>query len=140
MTHLSIPANQTTINFDNVITSTLPDLVVVCLVCDADLAGDYQNNPFNFRNFGVNRIELKRNGTSRPSESYTLNFATGQYIKAYSTFLQELEFDTGDKSVSLTPSVWANGYTLYAVKITDGFIKPETYGPRSKSTTESARL
>ena len=137
---MSIPANQTSITFDNVFTGALPDLVVVILVSDADFAGGYQRNPFNFRNFGVNRIELKRNGTSRPSENYTPNFATAQYIQAYSTFLQELECDTCDKSVSLTPSEWANGYTLYAFKITDGPIVPGTYGPRSKSATGSARL
>ena len=80
--HLTIPANQTSINFDNVFNGALPYLVVVGLVSDADLAGGYKNNPFNFRKFGVSRIELKRNGTSRPSEGYTPNFATGQYKKA----------------------------------------------------------
>ena len=118
--HLSIPANQTSINFDNDLTGALPDLVVVGLVSDADLAVGYEKNPFNFQNLGVNLIKRKRNGTSRPSEGYSPNFATGQYIKAYSTFLQELECDTGDNSVSLTPSEWANGYTLSAFKITDG--------------------
>ena len=103
MEHLSIPANQTSINF-YVFTGALPDLVVVGLVSNANLEGGYQRNPFNFRNFGVNRIELKRNGTFRPNKGYTPNFATAQYIKAYSTFLQELECDTGDKSVSLIPS------------------------------------
>ena len=138
--YMSIPANQTSINFNNVFTGALPDLVVVNLVSDADYAGGYQRNPFNLQNFGVNSIELKRNGTSRSSDGYTSNFATGQYIKAYSTFLQELECDTGDKSVSLTPSERANGYTLYAFKITEGPIKPVTYGPRSKSAIGSARL
>ena len=42
--------------------------------------------------------------------------------------------------MSLTPSEWANGYTLYAFKITDGSIGLGTYGPRSKSITGSARL
>ena len=42
--------------------------------------------------------------------------------------------------MSLTPSEWANGYTLYAFKITDGPIGQGTYGPRSKSATGSARL
>ena len=96
MKHLSILANKKSIKFDNNFTGALPDLVIVGLVRDADLAGGYQRIPFNFRNFGVNRIELKRNGTSRPSEGYTPNFATGQYIMAYSTFLQKLECDTGD--------------------------------------------
>ena len=39
--HLSISANQTSINFDNVKTNALPDLVIVGLVSDADLAGGY---------------------------------------------------------------------------------------------------
>ena len=51
MKHLSILANQTSINFGNDFTGALPNLVVVCLVSDADLAGGYQRNPFNFRNF-----------------------------------------------------------------------------------------
>ena len=100
--HLSIPATQTSINFDNVVTGALLDLVVDGLVPDADLAGGYQRNPFNFRHFVVNRIELKRNGTSLPSESSTPNFATGQYIQVYTTFLQKLQCDTEEKCVSLT--------------------------------------
>ena len=88
----------------------------------------------------MNSIELKRNGTSKPSQGYTSNFANGQYIKDFMTFLQELMGDTGDKIVCLTPSEWANGYTLYAFKITEDPIGPGTYGPRSKSATGSARL
>ena len=140
MKHLSISANQTSINFDNVCTGALPDIVVVGLVSDAVFAGGYQRTPFNFRNFGVDRIELTCNGTPRPIEGYTPNFANCQYITAYSTFLQELECDTGDNGVSLTPSEWANKYTLYAFKITDGPIEPGTYGPRFQSATGSARL
>ena len=41
MRHLSIPANQMSINFDNGFTGALPDLVVVGLMNDADLAGGY---------------------------------------------------------------------------------------------------
>ena len=42
--------------------------------------------------------------------------------------------------MSLTPFEWANGYTVYAFKITDSSIGPGTYGPRSKFGTGSARL
>ena len=40
MKHLSIPANQTSITFDNVFTGALMDLIIVGLVNDADLSGD----------------------------------------------------------------------------------------------------
>ena len=135
MKHLSIPANQTSINFDNFFERGLPDLFIVYLVSDADLASGYQKNLFNFQNFCVNRIELKRTNTSMPSKGYTLNFANKQYKTAYMTLLQVLECDTDDKSVSLTLSEWANGFTLYAFNITHGPIGRGTYGPRSKSAT-----
>ena len=39
--HLSIPANQTSISFDNGFTGAVLDLVIVGLVSDADHAGGY---------------------------------------------------------------------------------------------------
>ena len=46
--HLTIPANQTFINFNNVFTGAFPDLFIVGLVSDADFACVYQINSFNF--------------------------------------------------------------------------------------------
>ena len=82
---LVYPRKLKVFNCNNVITGSLPDLVVICLVSDADLAGFYHKSLFNFRNFGLNRIKIKHNCTFRPSEGYISNFATGQYITAYST-------------------------------------------------------
>ena len=42
MMHLTIPANQTSINLENNFTGALPDLVIVGLMWDDDLAGGYQ--------------------------------------------------------------------------------------------------
>ena len=56
MIHLSIPGNQTSINFDNEFPNALPNLVVVSLVSDGHLSGSYQTNKFYFRNFGLHRI------------------------------------------------------------------------------------
>ena len=77
MKHLSIPANQKSINFDNVFTGASLDLVIVGLVCDADLEGGYQRKPFMFQNVCVNRIELKRNGTPGRAKAIPLISRTG---------------------------------------------------------------
>ena len=92
VTHLSIFQNQTSYNLDNVFTGLVPDLVVAGLLDDADFAGGYQRNPFNFKKLGVNRLELRRNGTPVPRSSYTLNFSNGQYIKHYETMQRQLGF------------------------------------------------
>ena len=64
--HLVIPANQTSIKFDNGFTGALPDLIIVNLVSDSDFANGNQINQFNFQNFGLYHIEIKRNGTPIP--------------------------------------------------------------------------
>ena len=69
---------------------------------------------------------MNRSGTSMPREGYTQNFANGQYLKAYMTFLQEFKYDTGDYSINFTPFEWVKKYTLYVFKITDGPIGPGT--------------
>ena len=98
---------------------------------DADHAGGYQRNPFNFQNFSVNRIDMTRNGMPVPRHGYTPNFENGQYKKDYMTFFEQLDCDSGDKCIRLTPSEWASGYTIFEFKITDCPIGPGTYGPRS---------
>ena len=111
---MSIPAKQTAISFDNVLTGALPNMVIVGLVSDADHAGGDQRNRFNFQNFGVNWIDLKLNGMPVPRNGYNPNFTNWQYKKDYMTFLEQLDCDSGDKCISLTPSEWVTGYTLYA--------------------------
>ena len=51
-----------------------------------------------------------------PRSSYTPNFANGRYIKDYETMQKQLDFGKFDKCVNLTPTEWANGYTIYAFK------------------------
>ena len=107
---------------------------------DADYSGGHQRNPFDFQNFGINRIDLKRNGMPVQHHGNTPNFIKGQYKKDYIAFLKQLDCDSGDKCISLTRSEWATGYTSYALKITDDPIGRGTYGLPSKSATGSLRL
>ena len=74
--HLTIPAKVTTQDFDGIFDGPLPDLVVVSLVADEDFAGYYNRNPFNFKSFNVNRIEMLRNRMRTPRCGYPPNFAT----------------------------------------------------------------
>ena len=138
--HLTIPANVTSQDFDGIFDGTLPDLVVIGLVADEDFAGNYNTNPFNFQTFHVNRVEMLRNGIRTPRYGYTPNFTTKQYEKDYYTFLSQLKFNKGDKSVALTPYEWANGYTLYAFQTTDGPIGSGAHSPRSAISTGKLRL
>ena len=75
-----------------------------------------------------------------PRYGYTPNFTNNQYIKDYNTVFSQLNLHKGDKSVALTPEEWANGYTLYAFKTTDGLIGSGAQTPRSCIYTGKLRL
>src|SRR5208283_4933772 len=132
---VTISENQNKAEFENLYSGTLPDLVVIGLVADADISGNYHRNPFNFRNFGVTEMSLMRNGISVPRRGYKPNFANGQYIRDYITFQEQLGYDISDKCVPITPEEWANGYTFWVFKITDGPIGSGVAAPRSKAVT-----
>ena len=129
------------IAFDNVLTSALPDLVIMGLVHDDTFVGGYhQPSPFHFQHFNVNRVDMKVNGTQKPSGGYTPNWENGNYIKDYWTFLSELGYQTGDKCAHISPIEWEFGYTLFAFRLTPEPIGSRVAGPRTHAKTGNARL
>ena len=140
MKHMAVNAGLQTVRFEGIFGGALPDLVVVGLVGDTEFTGSIGTNPFAFRNHGVVRMSLTRDTVQIPRQGYTPNFTTGQYIKDYMTFQEQLGFDQGDKAVQLTPAQWADGFTLYSFKVTDGPIGSGTYGPRSHAYSGSLNL
>ena len=119
---------------------TLPYLVIVGLVSDKDFGAHYNRNHFIFQPFNVNRIRMLYKRMRTPRYGYTRNFTNNQYRKDYNTLLSQLNLFKGDKSVALIFEEWANGYTLYAFKTTDGPIKPGAKTPSSCIFTGKLRF
>lgn len=117
---VSIPNGTSNIEFDNIYMGKLPDLIVMAMTTDTDMAGGYQRNPFNFQHFGVNYLCLKANGEQIPRIALQPNFATKDYIRAYFGVLESLGFDIGPNCWDIKPEEWANGYSIFAFKITPG--------------------
>ena len=117
---LTIPTGTSQVEFDNVYQGKLPDLIILGLISDANMTGGYQRSPFNFENFGVNYLCMQANGEQIPRLAYQQNFQTLDYISSYYGVLEALGFDIGPTCWDLTPAEWANGYNLYAFKITPG--------------------
>ena len=140
MKHIAIPSGSSTICLDNIFTGPLPDLVLMGFVSDAAFAGSYTENPFNFQNFKLKRLDMFANGNRVSQMGYRPDFAKKLYEDSYFTFQEQLGFDQGDRCVNITPEEWANGFNLYSFKVTDGPIGSGTVGPRSHSETGSARL
>ena len=55
---LNIPSGGASYIFDNLFKGKLTDRIALAMVADAAATRNYTSNPFNFRNFGLNYIEL----------------------------------------------------------------------------------
>ena len=66
MKHVAIPANSSTMCLDNIFTGVLLYLVVMGLVTDTAFVGSYTENPYNFKNCKIKRMDLFPNGTRVP--------------------------------------------------------------------------
>ena len=88
--HVAIPAGSSTMCLDNIFTGGLPDLVVIGFVSETAFASSYTENPYNFKNFKIKRMDLFRNGMRVPRFGYQLNFTTKIYNSEYFTFQEQL--------------------------------------------------
>ena len=96
MKHMTIAQLTSKQLFDNVFTGSLPDLVIVVLVSEADFTGGYQRKPFNFQTFNLCDIRMKRNSPEVPRLGYTPNYANKIYMKEYIAFQEQLDYDIVD--------------------------------------------
>ena len=117
MKHVAIPAGSSTICLDNIFTGGLPNLVVMGFVSDTAFAGSYTENPYNFKNFKIKRMDMFCNGMRVPRFGYQQNFTKKIYNTDYFTFQEQLGFDQGDRCVNLTQKEWADGFNLYILKL-----------------------
>lgn len=131
-----IPQGTNSIQIDNLFLGEIPDRVVVGFVRDDGASGHYNLNPFNFEHYNINFIVMKVNGEQYPRVPLTPNFATGDYLRAYSYMLESLGDDIGQHMIDLHPNEWLNGFSLFVFKLSSGPIS----GVRPIQRTGSARL
>ena len=100
--------------------SKLPKRIVVGFVAQAASSGAYNNNPFNFQNFGLTSIHLTLSGQSIPADGLAMDYSAGDYNRAYLNTLAALEINTGNRAIALNPKEFKQGFNLYAFKLAPG--------------------
>ena len=113
---LGFTSHSAALNFP----AKLPKRVFVAFVTNTASAGAFGENPFNFQNFGITKITLRVNGEPIPTDGLEMNYATGDYQRAYLNTLAALGLDNGNRGISLTPEEFAAGFNIYGFRIAPG--------------------
>ena len=96
---------------DNVFLGPMPKRIVIGLLENAALNGDYKLNPFLFHHHNVSFLSVYVDGQPIPSKPLELDFSNQNYIRAYHRLFSSFNRDTG---IYLSREDFASGHTLYA--------------------------
>ena len=115
-----MPGNIPSVRKDNIFTGNIPKTFVFGLVDAKGFSGDYEKNPYNFKDYGVTTVTLTVNGEELPFKQLTLNYEDNKenFIQAYNTLFSgtgKMNYNTG---LDISREDYPKGYTLYAFDLT----------------------
>lgn len=115
---ITLAAGLRSVKKDNIFLGQLPKRVVIAMV-DADAsAGVYAKNPFNFKHYQVNYMQLFADGEPVRTQPLMPDMATGNYLHCYETLYRGLNNLDGEKSSIIKRVDWNKGYSLFAFDLT----------------------
>ena len=111
----SVAGGSHTFMTDNIFHGQVPSKIIFGMVFNSAYSGDYDRNPFNFMNMGLNYLEINVDGQPVRSQPFRPNFDENDYVSSYLSLLDsDLDLKSG---IIINPTDYANGYTLYLFDI-----------------------
>ncbi len=103
-------------SLDNIITTSVPDEIIICLISNDAYVGTYKTNPFFFETFNLNFISLTYEGSELNGMSMNPIFPTesDSYETTYSYVYINMFLENGihDKGNLIGPHDYVKGYFL----------------------------
>ncbi|XP_064625917.1 uncharacterized protein F54H12.2-like [Lineus longissimus] len=118
MRFFSRGANRADLSEPNLVNGELPSKIVIGLVRTDAFNGNLGLNPFNFENFNVSQIGLRRNGQSIPYEPLQFDFEEDNYFMGYFSMMFGTNLWSSNISNGISMESYKNGFTLYGFNLT----------------------
>ena len=114
----TISKGSTEFYWDNIFPQAVPDRLIVGLVKQKAVNGDYTANPFHFEHFNVTDVGVYVNGESVPSRPLQLDFGTNRgYIPAYVRLFESCGKWNKDAGLYISREDFGKGYSFFAFNI-----------------------
>ena len=113
---------------DSIFQGQLPKRVVVGMVDGDAFSGVYNKNPYNFKHFNVNYMQMYTNGEPVHMRPLKPDIASQSYIDCYETLYRGLNKLDGERSSIIKRVDWDKGYSLFAFDLTPDMDADDHYG------------
>ncbi|KAK3099732.1 hypothetical protein FSP39_008638 [Pinctada imbricata] len=122
----TIPTGSKEFYWDNMFPQAIPDRLVVGMVTQKGVNGDYTSNPFNFEHFNTTGISLSINGESLPGRPLQMDFGDNRnYVSAFVRLFEACGKWNKDTGLYISRENFGNGYTFFAFNITPCFFEAD---------------
>lgn len=113
----SIPTGSRICNQENLFLGHLPKFIIIGFVDHEAFTGNYRRNPFNFKHYDLEFMNIHTDGQAYPGRPFQPSFQNNQYGREYYQMIQATGRQLKDRSLAITPFDFANGYTLYCFNL-----------------------
>ena len=112
-------AGRADLSEQNLVNGVLPKRVIMGMVSTEAFNGSKHKNPYNFQDFGISSLVLRKNGIATPFDKMDFNFENDEYMMGYFSLLQSVGLWGHDsKNNGITPTRdYKNGYTLFGFNL-----------------------
>ena len=112
-----IPIGVNSYNLPNFVTGELPQKIIIGIVTNKAVNGDYTKNPFNFQNFNVTQLSLNVNNSVHGGTPLDFDFANDQFESGYWSLFEASGKKYRDDGMLIRRDDYKSGYALYAFDI-----------------------
>lgn len=112
----AIPQGLSSFKQDNIFLGQLPKRIVLGMVDGDAFSGTYEKNPYNFKHFNVNLVQVYADGEPVRTRPFRPDMENLCCIESYCSLLPD-KLD-GDKGSIIKQEDWPRGYSLFAFNLT----------------------
>ena len=113
----TVMKGQYSVSIEDMFQSWVPSELIVCFVDSKAYSGDYNSNPFYFKNLNMNYISLSIDGKIIPGNPLQPNFRTDAYQQCYNTLFHNNQLKGSTNGIKYIE--YSKGYTIIVFKISD---------------------
>ena len=112
-----ITAGVKSFNLPNFVSGELPQKIIVGIVTNEAVNGDYTKNPFNFQHFNLSQFTLSVNNSVHNGTPLDFDFANDQFESGYWSLFEATGKKFRDDGILIERDDYKGGYALYAFDI-----------------------
>ena len=110
---IAIPQGISQTKYDNIIVGQQPETVTIIMVEGDAFAGNREKNPYNFRHFNANFVQLYVDGEPVRSRPFRPDIQNNCYVECYESLISERGINEADRSCIVKHEDWPRGYSMF---------------------------